>query len=94
MMYPLVPAETLEGGKGWGPEHLLMADPAHTHPTASDKTHVGFGEAGNLLVPISSTMTVGLESGAKWPRSGSPLRAGLPDSHVKEEALHSCLPLC
>lgn len=34
-------------------------------------------------MPIISIMTVGLESGAKWPRSGSPLRAGLPQLTCK-----------
>lgn len=69
----------------WLPGHILT----------SEGTHTLLLGRGDLLVPLISTMTAVSESGAKWPRSGYPLPVpSYPHSHVLEEALHCCLPLC
>lgn len=68
------------------PPRLLLTHRAYKH-TASDKTHV--------LVPLISTTTAGLDSGAGRVRGQGALpEPSLPDSHVQEEALYGCFPLC
>lgn len=57
------------------------------------KPALGLGR-GDLLVPVISITTADLESEAERPRLESPPQSPLRDSHVVQEALHSCLPLC
>lgn len=79
----------------------LLPTPTHhrgAHACTCTRVHAECED--NLLVPLISRTTAGLELGrAGWP-GGRPLSEARPlpphplDSHVQQEALHGCLPLC